>query len=104
MNYVAHNPNWPICPDCGREFDEVFGSVIHVGLDVWCAKKRIEIENAERALEAAAESHPDPEAFIAATIIASIPKARALLGDRTFFGEEPITSSERDNRELEHVR
>ena len=47
------NPNLPVCSDCGREFHEELGSVIHVGLDVWCAKKRIEIENAERAIEAA---------------------------------------------------
>ncbi len=94
MNYVPANPNQPICFDCGREFFEEHGSVIHPGLDVWCAKKRIAEENAERAAEAAL----DPEAFIAATIIASIPKARELLGERFF--DAPVTSSDRDNREI----
>jgi len=98
MNYIPHNPNWPVCPDCNREFDAEFGSVIHPGLDVWCAKKRIETENAERALEAAAESELDPEAFVAATIIASIPKAKELLGERFF--DAPATNADRDSREL----
>jgi hypothetical protein len=49
MNYVAHNPNLSACEDCGREYHEEHGSVIHAGLDVWCAKKRIEAEQAEKA-------------------------------------------------------
>lgn len=95
MNYVASNPDLPICPDCNREFYPEMGSVIHPGLDVWCAKRRIEEENAEKA----AESALDPEAFVAATIAASIPKAVELLGERFF--KAPHLSADRDNRELE---
>jgi hypothetical protein len=38
-----------ICTECGQEYFEECGSVIHKGLDVWCAQKRIIAEKAQAA-------------------------------------------------------
>lgn len=107
MNYVPSNPDHPICGDCGREYFAECGSVLHPGLDVWCAQKRILAEDAardaERALEFQALSR---EHFSTDTIIAAAESARGLLGVRFHAAglvsdREPITSSERDSRHLE---
>lgn len=52
MNYVAANPNLPVCEDCVREFPEECMSYIFPTCCAFCAKTRLEAEAAERLLEA----------------------------------------------------